>query len=69
MDDFKRAIISEEFNDLNKTAMIEMLARKFSTQTTKQQVKTTLEAVAERQSVPGQTKRLKRWVLAPDFAF
>ncbi|KAI1391462.1 uncharacterized protein F4822DRAFT_427312 [Hypoxylon trugodes] len=66
-DDFKRAIISEEFRDHTKGTIVDLLAKKFST-CTKAQVKTTLDKVAHRINVPGEKKSVKHWALLPAFA-
>ncbi|KAI0157568.1 hypothetical protein GGR57DRAFT_460302 [Xylariaceae sp. FL1272] len=64
IDDFKRALISEEFRDLTKTTIVELLAKKF-TSCTKLQVKTTVDAIAHRVATPGAKKSAKHWALLP----
>ncbi|KAI1260029.1 hypothetical protein F5Y18DRAFT_407162 [Xylariaceae sp. FL1019] len=64
IDDFKRALISEEFRDLTKTTIVELLAKKF-TSCTKLQVKTTVDAIAHRVATPGARKSVKQWALLP----
>ncbi|KAI0124237.1 chromatin assembly factor 1 subunit A-domain-containing protein [Xylariales sp. AK1849] len=62
MPEFKKAIISDDINFLTKAAMIDMLSQRFST-TTKAQVRSTLDLVAQRSAIPGEKKTAKRWAL------
>ncbi|KAI1772833.1 chromatin assembly factor 1 subunit A-domain-containing protein [Hypoxylon cercidicola] len=66
LDDFKRAIISDEFREFSKATIVDLLAKKFSC--TKAQVKATLDRIAHRVSVPGAKKSVKQWDLLPAFA-
>lgn len=67
MEEFKQAIISDELREFTKGTIVEMLAKKFSS-CTKTQVKTTLDKVAHRISVPGEKKTVKVWALLPESA-
>ncbi|KAI1103246.1 hypothetical protein F4804DRAFT_310544 [Jackrogersella minutella] len=62
LEDFKRAIVSEELKEFTKSTITEMLAKRFSS-CTKAQVKSTLDMVAHRISVPGAKKTVKVWAL------
>lgn len=64
LDDFKRAIISEELRDFTKGTIIDLLAKKFPA-CTKAQVKATLDKTAHRISPPGAKKTVKQWALLP----
>lgn len=66
-DDFRRAIPSEEFRGFTKGTIVDILAKKFSS-CTKTQVKTTLDKIAHRISVPGEKKYIKEWELLPAYA-
>ncbi|XXH00600.1 ER membrane protein DP1/Yop1 [Hypoxylon texense] len=65
--DFRRAIISEELREFSKATIVDLLAKKFPP-CTKAQVKTTLDRIAQRVSVPGAKKSVKQWALLPAFA-
>lgn len=65
--EFKRAIISTDYNFLTKVGIVDMLSKKFST-ATKNQVKATLDFLAERSSLPGAKKSAKVWVLRSEHA-
>ncbi|KAI1214657.1 uncharacterized protein F4807DRAFT_4924 [Annulohypoxylon truncatum] len=65
MEEFKQAIVSEELREFTKGTIVEMLTKKF-TSCTKAQVKTTLDRVAHRISVPGAKKTVKVWALLPE---
>ncbi|KAI2463386.1 chromatin assembly factor 1 subunit A-domain-containing protein [Annulohypoxylon bovei var. microspora] len=65
LEEFKQAIISEELREFTKATIVEMLAKKF-TSCTKAQVKSTLDRVAHRISVPGAKKTVKVWALLPE---
>ncbi|KAI0883189.1 uncharacterized protein GGS22DRAFT_195396 [Annulohypoxylon maeteangense] len=65
MEEFKQAITSEELREFTKGTIVEMLAKKF-TSCTKAQVKTTLDKIAHRISVPGAKKTVKVWALLPE---
>ncbi|KAI1452695.1 hypothetical protein F4805DRAFT_407577 [Annulohypoxylon moriforme] len=67
MEEFKQAIISDELREFTKATIVEMLTKKF-TSCTKTQVKTTLDKVAHRISVPGAKKTVKVWALLPESA-
>jgi chromatin assembly factor 1 subunit A len=68
LEDFKRALISDECKDFSKATVIELLAKKF-TSCTKAQVKVTLDTIAHRVTPPGEKKKsVKQWVLLPNFA-
>ncbi|KAI0893315.1 hypothetical protein F4806DRAFT_476592 [Annulohypoxylon nitens] len=67
MEEFKQAIISDELREFTKGTIVEMLAKKFLS-CTKTQVKTTLDKVAHRISVPGEKKTVKVWALLPESA-
>ncbi|RYP52497.1 hypothetical protein DL768_002324 [Monosporascus sp. mg162] len=62
LEDFKRTIISEPFREHTKSTVIDLLSKKF-TSCTKAQIKTTLDKVAQRVSVPGEKKTVKHWSL------
>ncbi|KAI0428495.1 chromatin assembly factor 1 subunit A-domain-containing protein [Xylaria sp. FL1042] len=67
LQDFKRALLSDECKDYSKATVIEVLAKKF-TSCTKAQVKVTLDTIAHRVTPAGETKKsIKRWVLLPGF--
>ncbi|KAI0810588.1 chromatin assembly factor 1 subunit A-domain-containing protein [Xylaria sp. FL0064] len=67
LQDFKRALLSDECKDYSKATVIEVLAKKF-TSCTKAQVKVTLDTIAHRVTPAGETKKsVKRWVLLPGF--
>ncbi|KAI1827884.1 hypothetical protein F4861DRAFT_293425 [Xylaria intraflava] len=66
LEDFKRALLSEECRDFSKATVIELLAKKF-TSCTKLQVKVTLDTIAHRVTPPGEKKKsVKQWALLPD---
>lgn len=65
--DFKRALVSTDINFLTKAGIVDMLSKRF-TDVTKNQVKATLDLVAERTSLPGTKKSAKVWVLRPEHA-
>ncbi|ORY71674.1 chromatin assembly factor 1 subunit A-domain-containing protein [Pseudomassariella vexata] len=67
LDEFKRAVISDDINFLTKVGIVDMLAKRFPL-CTRAQVKNTIEKIAERVPVPGGRKSDKRWVLLPEFA-
>ncbi|KAI0169641.1 hypothetical protein GGR52DRAFT_550844 [Hypoxylon sp. FL1284] len=67
LNDFKAAIVSEEYCEFSKATIVDLLAKKFSP-CTKVQVKTTLDRIAHRVSVPGAKKSVKQWALLPAFA-
>ncbi|KAI1092467.1 hypothetical protein F5B19DRAFT_492319 [Rostrohypoxylon terebratum] len=67
IEEFKQAIISDELREFTKGTIVEMLAKKFSS-CTKAQVKSTLDKVAHRISVPGAKKTVKVWALLPESA-
>ncbi|KAI3322988.1 hypothetical protein HD806DRAFT_497449 [Xylariaceae sp. AK1471] len=68
LEDFKRALISDECKDFSKATVIELLAKKF-TSCTKAQVKVTLDTIAHRVTPPGEKKKsVKQWALLPNFA-
>ncbi|KAI8630183.1 hypothetical protein F5Y19DRAFT_429254 [Xylariaceae sp. FL1651] len=67
LEDFKRALISDECKDYSKATVIELLAKKF-TSCTKAQVKATLDAIAHRVTPAGAKKSVKHWALLPTFA-
>ncbi|RYO93356.1 hypothetical protein DL764_008006 [Monosporascus ibericus] len=62
LEDFKQTIISEPFREHTKSTVIDLLSKKF-TNCTKAQIKTTLDKVAQRVSVPGEKKTVKHWSL------
>jgi chromatin assembly factor 1 subunit A len=67
LEDFKRALLSDECKDYSKATVIEMLAKKF-TSCTKAQVKVTLDTIAHRVTPAEATKKsVKRWALLPNF--
>ncbi|KAI1126044.1 chromatin assembly factor 1 subunit A-domain-containing protein [Nemania abortiva] len=67
LEDFKRALLSDECKDYSKATVIEMLAKKF-TSCTKAQVKVTLDTIAHRVTPAGATKKsVKTWTLLPNF--
>ncbi|KAI1154304.1 chromatin assembly factor 1 subunit A-domain-containing protein [Nemania diffusa] len=67
LEDFKRALLSDECKDYSKATVIEMLAKKF-TSCTKAQVKVTLDTIAHRVTPADATKKsVKRWALLPNF--
>ncbi|KAH8199797.1 hypothetical protein TruAng_006020 [Truncatella angustata] len=65
--DFKRAVVSKDINFLTKVGIVDMLSKTFSS-VTKNQVRATLDYVAERSSLPGAKKSAKVWVLRPEHA-
>ncbi|KAI1816716.1 chromatin assembly factor 1 subunit A-domain-containing protein [Poronia punctata] len=67
LEDFKRALISDECKDFSKATVIELLAKKF-TSCTKAQVKVTLDTIAHRVTPLGQKKSVKEWALLDAFA-
>ncbi|KAI1311495.1 chromatin assembly factor 1 subunit A-domain-containing protein [Xylaria venustula] len=67
LQDFKRALLSDECKDYSKGTVIEVLAKKF-TSCTKAQVKVTLDSIAHRVTPPGEKKSVKIWALLPGFA-
>ncbi|KAI1497584.1 chromatin assembly factor 1 subunit A-domain-containing protein [Biscogniauxia marginata] len=66
IEEFKRALISEELKEYSKSTVVEMLAKKFS-RCTKAQVKATVDKIAHRVNVPGEKKNVKHWALLPAF--
>ncbi|KAL7625671.1 hypothetical protein AAE478_004892 [Parahypoxylon ruwenzoriense] len=66
-DDFRRAVVSDEFREFTKGTIVEMLAKKFSS-CTKAQVRATLDRIAQRVSVAGAKKSVKQWALLTPFA-
>ena len=67
LDDFKRAVISEDISMLTKVALVDMLSRRFKS-CTKAQVKNTLEIVAHRVPTANGKKSDKLWALLPEHA-
>ncbi|KAK8004188.1 hypothetical protein PG989_003907 [Apiospora arundinis] len=67
MDNFKRAIISDDISMLTKVSMIDMLSKRFKS-CTKAQVRATLEIVAHRAPRPGGKKSERYWQLLPEHA-
>ncbi|GAP87609.1 putative chromatin assembly factor 1 subunit a protein [Rosellinia necatrix] len=68
LEDFKRALLSDECKDYSKATVIEMLAKRF-TSCTKAQVKVTLDTIAHRVTPADATKKsVKRWALLPAFS-
>lgn len=68
LEDFKRALLSDECKDYSKGTVIEILAKKF-TSCTKAQVKSTLDTIAHRVTPTEATKKsVKIWALLPNFA-
>lgn len=68
LEDFKRALLSDECRDYSKGTVVEILAKKF-TSCTKAQVKSTLDTIAHRVTPVDATKRsVKIWALLPNFA-
>ncbi|KAI1422200.1 chromatin assembly factor 1 subunit A-domain-containing protein [Xylaria sp. FL1777] len=68
LQDFKRALLSDECKDYSKATVVEMLAKKF-TSCTKAQVRVTLDTIAHRVTPVGETKRsVKIWALLPGFS-
>ncbi|KAI1852398.1 hypothetical protein JX266_002576 [Neoarthrinium moseri] len=65
--DFKKAVVSSDINFLTKAGIVDMLSKRFDG-ATKNQVKATLDFVAERSAFPGEKKSAKRWVLRPEHA-
>lgn len=65
--DFKRALVSTDINFLTKVGIVDMLSKRFP-DVTKNQVKATLDFVAERTSLPGAKKSAKVWVLRSEHA-
>ncbi|KAI1745854.1 chromatin assembly factor 1 subunit A-domain-containing protein [Xylaria scruposa] len=65
LEDFKRALLSDECKDYSKGTVIEVLAKKF-TSCTKAQVKTTLDTIAHRVTPNNAPKKsVKIWALLP----
>ncbi|KAI1108491.1 chromatin assembly factor 1 subunit A-domain-containing protein [Nemania sp. NC0429] len=68
LEDFKRALLSDECKDYSKGTVVEILAKKF-TSCTKAQVKSTLDTIAHRVTPAQATKRsVKIWALLPNFS-
>ncbi|KAI0403666.1 chromatin assembly factor 1 subunit A-domain-containing protein [Xylaria palmicola] len=68
IEDFKRALLSEECREYSKATVIEMLTKKFPS-CTKAQVKVTLDTIAHRVKPADATKKsAKRWALLPGFS-
>ncbi|KAI0490862.1 chromatin assembly factor 1 subunit A-domain-containing protein [Xylaria cf. heliscus] len=68
LEDFKRALLSDECKDYSKATVIEMLAKKF-TSCTKAQVKVTLDTIAHRVTPADAPKKsVKIWALLPNFS-
>lgn len=67
LEDFKRAVVSEELREYTKATITDLLTKKFPG-CTKAQVKTTLDRIAQRVSVAGAKKSVKQWALLPAFA-
>jgi chromatin assembly factor 1 subunit A len=65
--DFKKAVVSPDVNFLTKAGIVDMLSQRFGS-VTKNQVRATLDFVAERCAFPGEKKSAKRWVLRPEHA-
>lgn len=66
LEDFKRALISDECKGFSKATVIELLAKKF-TSCTKAQVKVTLDTIAHRVTPVGEKKKsVKQWALLPN---
>lgn len=65
--DFKKAVVSSDVNFLTKAAIVDVLSQRFSS-ATKNQVRATLDFVAERCAFPGEKKSAKRWVLRHEHA-
>ena len=65
LDDFKRAVISEDISMLTKVALVDMLSKRFKS-CTKAQVKNTLEIVAHRIPTANGKKSDKLWALLPE---
>ncbi|KAI0866053.1 chromatin assembly factor 1 subunit A-domain-containing protein [Xylaria cubensis] len=67
LEDFKRALLSDECKDYSKGTVIEVLAKKF-TSCTKAQVKTTLDIIAHRVTPNNAPKKsVKIWALLPGY--
>ncbi|KAI8946221.1 chromatin assembly factor 1 subunit A-domain-containing protein [Xylaria longipes] len=67
LEDFKRALLSDECKDYSKATVIEVLAKKFHS-CTKAQVKVTLDTVAHRVTPAGAPKKsVKIWALLPNY--
>jgi chromatin assembly factor 1 subunit A len=67
LEDFKRALISDECKGFSKATVVELLAKKF-TSCTKAQVRVTLDTIAHRVTPPGEKKKShKEWTLLPNF--
>lgn len=64
LEEFKQAVVSEQICEHTKSTVIDLLAKQFAS-CTKAQIKTTLDKVAQRASVPGEKKSVKRWQLLP----
>ncbi|KAJ2985939.1 hypothetical protein NUW58_g5271 [Xylaria curta] len=68
LEDFKRALLSDECKDYSKATVIEVLAKKF-TSCTKAQVKVTLDTIAHRVTPAEATKKsVKIWALLPNYS-
>ncbi|KAI0391267.1 hypothetical protein F5Y17DRAFT_19571 [Xylariaceae sp. FL0594] len=68
LEDFKRALISDECKGFSKSTVIELLAKKFPS-CTKAQVKATIDMVAHRVTPPGEKKKsVKEWALLDQYA-
>ncbi|KAI0192179.1 chromatin assembly factor 1 subunit A-domain-containing protein [Astrocystis sublimbata] len=67
LEDFKRALLSDECKDYSKSTVIEVLAKRF-TSCTKAQVKVTLDTIAHRVTPNASKKSVKIWALKPKHA-
>ncbi|KAI0438549.1 chromatin assembly factor 1 subunit A-domain-containing protein [Xylaria telfairii] len=68
LEDFKRALLSDECKDYSKATVIEVLAKKF-TSCTKAQVKVTLDTIARRVTPAAAPKKsMKIWALLPNYS-
>ncbi|KAI0457956.1 chromatin assembly factor 1 subunit A-domain-containing protein [Xylaria acuta] len=68
LEDFKRALLSDECKDYSKATVIEVLAKKF-TSCTKAQVKATLDTIAHRVTPTDAPKKsVKIWTLLPNYS-
>ncbi|KAI1754546.1 chromatin assembly factor 1 subunit A-domain-containing protein [Xylaria castorea] len=67
LEEFKRALLSDECKDYSKSTVVEVLAKKF-TSCTKAQVKTTLDTIAHRVTPNNAPKKsVKIWALLPNY--
>ena len=67
-EDFKKAVVSPGIREHTKATAVDLLTVKFAKKCTKSQVKTTLDKIAQRTSVPGEKKSVKHWSLLPTYA-